>query len=577
MKWTILFLCATALAQEFDLILANGRLVDGSGNAWYRADIGIRQDRIQAIGSLQTRTARRKLDVAGMIVAPGFIDMMGASSEPLLDDPSAAESKLRQGITTLLAGEGSSIAPSEKWPTFSAYFQALENKGIALNVVHNVGAAQVRRMVIGVENRAPSSAELDRMRALVDQAMKDGAVGLSTALIYPPGTYAATSEIVELAKVAAKHGGIYLTHMRNESHAVLDAIRESIGIGEAARLPVHIFHLKAAGEENWPRMREAIDAIQAARSRGLDVTADIYPYIRNGIGLGSFLHPRHYGRGAAAFLPTLRDPQVRGALRQEVESTSDWENWYRHVGRNWDNVLVAQVGATVEKRFEGKSVAAIARLRGVDEWTTFFDLAATGEISVNPKSMNEEQKHLALRTEWVSVCTDAPPVAIAKASGAHPRAFGSFPRVLAKYVREEKTISLENAIRKMSSLAANRLGLFDRGRIAIGLAADLVIFDPEKIQDRASFEQPLQFPEGMPYVIVNGALAIENGRFVQARSGRILKWRTLQDAAVGFSPRRVETRGTLKLAPLQTARRWNHGSASAPSADESGLHAESRR
>jgi N-acyl-D-aspartate/D-glutamate deacylase len=518
-------LAAGAAAQSYDLVLRNGRILDGSGNAWYRADLAISGGRIAAVGRIDAARARRAIDIAGHFVAPGFVDMMGATSEPLLADRAAAESKLRQGITTLLAGEGGSVAPSERWPRFEPYFRELEARGIAINVVHNVGAAQVRRMVLGVENRAPSPQELDRMRVLVDEAMRDGAVGLSTALIYPPGTYAGTAELVELARVAGRYGGIYLTHMRNESYAVLDAVRESMEIGEKAGVPVHIFHLKAAGEDNWPLMQKAVDLIQAARDGGRDVTADIYPYVRNGIGLGSFLHPRHYGKGAAPFVATLRDPAVRRALRDEVESTGDWENWYRHVGRNWDNVLVASVGAGTDKKFEAKSVAAIAKMRGVDEWTAFFDLVAAGEVSVNPRSMNEEQKHLALRTEWVSVCTDAAPTAMAKATGAHPRTFGSFPRVLAHYVREGKVISWEAAIRKMSSLAANRLGLYDRGRIAPGLAADLVVFDPEKVQDKATFENPLQHPEGIPYVIVNGAPVIDGGRFTAANPGRVLRRR----------------------------------------------------
>ncbi|MEZ5401308.1 MAG: D-aminoacylase [Bryobacteraceae bacterium] len=520
----LLLVTATLGAQTYDLVLHGGRVIDGSGNAWYRADVAIAQGRIAAIGRIPPSQGKRAIDISGRFLAPGFIDMMGNSSEPLLADRAAAESKLRQGITTLLAGEGGSVAPSERWPRFSPYFRTLEAKGIAINVVHNVGAAQVRRTVMGVENRAPTPAELDKMRKLVEEAMEDGAVGLSTALIYPPGTYATTEELVELAKVAGRYNGIYLTHMRNESFAVLDAVKESMHIGEAGGVPVHIFHLKAAGEDNWPLMQKSVDLIQAARDRGQDVTADIYPYVRNGIGLGSFLHPRHYGKGAAPFLATLKDPAVRRALRDEVESTNDWENWYRHVGRNWDNVLVASVGAGGEKRFEAKSVAEIAKMRGVDDWTAFFDLVAAGEVSVNPRSMNEEQKHLALRTEWVSVCTDAAPTPVS-ATGAHPRAFGSFPRILAHYVRDGKVISWEAAVRKMSSLAANRLGLYDRGRIALGLAADLVVFDPEKVRDKANFAHPVAFPEGIPYVIVNGEPVIDGGKFAQTNPGRVLRRR----------------------------------------------------
>ena len=519
-----LLLVAGLHGQPFDLLITNANVVDGSDNPWYRADIGVRAGRVAAIGNLTGQEAKRTIAAGGMVVAPGFIDMMGASSEPLLDDRTSAESKLRQGITTLLAGEGGSAAPSEKWPTYGAYFRVLETKGIPMNVIHNVGAAQVRRMVIGVENRAQSPAELDRMRQLVDQAMRDGAAGLSTALIYPPGTYATTEELVELAKVAGKHGGLYLTHMRNESFGVLEAIRESIHIGEAAGIPVHIFHLKAAGEDNWPLMKRAVDLIQASRDRGLDVTADIYPYIRNGLGLTSLVHPSHFSKGAAPFLKTIEDPKVRAHLRREVEERGDWENWYRHAGRNWDNILVASVGNGVDKRFEGKSIAEIAKMRATDDWTTFFDLLQMGEVSVNPKSMNEEQKHLALRTELVSLCTDAPPTPLT-ATGAHPRAFGSFPRVLGKYVREEKVISLETAVRKMAALPANRLGLYDRGRINPGMAADLVIFDANKVADTATFTKPLSYPVGMPYVVVNGVVVIDDGRFTPANPGAVLRYR----------------------------------------------------
>ena len=256
-------------------------------------------------------------------------------------------------------------------------------------------------------------------------------------------------------------------------------------------------YLKAAGEENWPLMQRAIDLIRQARTDGMDVTADIYPYIRNGLGLGSLIHPRHYARGAAVFLKTLGDQKIRQDLRREIETTGDWENWYRHVGSNWDNVLVARVPERGDKKFEGKSIAEIAKLRGKDEWATFFDLVESGEVSVNPKSMNEEQKYLALRTEFISFCTDSEPIDLATATSAHPRGFGSFPRVLAKYVREEKIITLEMAIRKMTSLPANRLKLFDRGRIAPGMAADLVVFDPNTIQDTATFSKPLAFPTGI--------------------------------------------------------------------------------
>ena len=314
----------SAGAQDFELILAGGRIVDGTGNPWYRADIGIRNGRIAEIGKLSGRTSRRTINLHDEVVSPGFIDMMGASSLPLLDDPPSAESKLRQGITTLLAGEGVSAAPQNdqtigmgqsrgklRWRTFAEYFRLLEQKGMAMNAIHNVGAAQVRLAVIGDKDQAPTPAQMAEMRKLVGEAMRDGAVGMSTALIYPPGTYAKTEELIEMAKVVGQYGGVYMSHMRNESNQLLDAIRETIHIGEAAGIPSHVFHLKAAGEENWPLIKDAIQLIQSARDRGLDVTADIYPYVRNGLGLGSFIHPKYYAGGQALFLKTLSERTVR--------------------------------------------------------------------------------------------------------------------------------------------------------------------------------------------------------------------------------------------------------------------------
>jgi N-acyl-D-aspartate/D-glutamate deacylase len=527
----LLPLTGPAPAQPFDLLITNGRVVDGMGNPWYRADLGIRDGRVAAIGNLRGQPASRTIDAGGQIVAPGFIDMMGGGSSPLLANPASAQSKLRQGITTMFAGEGSSEAPrgddeppvaGHRWRTFAQYFAILEKKGIPLNVVHNVGAAQIRRLVIGAQDRAPTPAELDRMRALAGQAMRDGAAGLSTALIYPPGTYARTGELVALAETVARHGGIYSTHMRNESAALLEAIEESLEIGRRAGLPVHIYHLKAAGQDNWPLMEKAIAKIQAARDSGYDVTADIYPYIRNGLGIAALIHPRHFAAGADKFLPTLDDPNVRARLREEIESTAGWENWYRHAGRDWNNILIAQAR---DKSMEGKSLAEAAQARGLDPWTLFFSLVRQGGVSVNPKSMNEEQKHLALRTPFVSFCTDASPTDIQTATGAHPRAFGAFPRVLAKYVREDRILPLEEAIRKMTSLPANRLSLHDRGRIAPGMAADLVVFDPNRIRDTADFTRPLAFPEGISHVLVNGVPAISGGQTTPALAGKVLRHR----------------------------------------------------
>lgn len=527
---------ATLGAQRLDLLITGGRVVDGTGAPWFRADVGIRDGRIVEIGSLAGREAARTIDAADRVVAPGFIDLMGVSSFPLIADPASAESKLRQGITTMMVGEGGSHAPQNErtlgtvevggkrlaWRTFDEYFRLLEAARPALNVVHNVGLAQIRQVVLGDEDVEPTPAQLEEMKGLVRQAMEQGAVGVSTALIYPPGTYASTEELVELARAAAPYGGVYFTHMRNESGAVLEAIDEAILVGERAGIPTHIYHLKAAGEENWPLMDRALERIAAARARGLDVTADVYPYIRNGLGIEALVHPRHFAEGDEAFRRTLSDPAVRRALRAEIEGDGDWENWYRHVGQDWDKVLIVEAGPA-NRDLVGLSVQGAAEKRGADPWELFFDLVQAGGVGVTPESMNEAQKHAALRAPFVGLDTDAPPTNPATAASSHPRAFGAFPRLLAKYVREEKVIPLEEAVQKMTSFSANRLGLHDRGRIAPGMMADLVIFDPARIQDRATYTEPLRFAEGIDYEIVNGVLTIAEGKLTGERPGRVLR------------------------------------------------------
>ena len=536
-----LFLLAASLSfsqsDAFDLTISGARIVDGCGNPWFFADVGMRGGLIVEIGNLSQRVSKRTIRADGKVLAPGFIDMMGSTTLPLLLDPVTAQSKLRQGVTTMMAGEGDSLAPQDErtikeltlpagipqWTTFEEYDRLLDAKGIALNVIHNVGAAQVRRVVIGDEDREPTPEQMKRMKEIVAKAMQDGSIGLSTALIYPPGTYAKTEEIIELAKVAAQYGGVYFSHMRNESGQLLEAIRETIRIGEEAHIPVHIYHLKAAGQDNWPLMSKALSLIQAARDRGVDVSADIYPYIRNGIGLGSFIHPRHYARGSAAFLPMLSAPRVRAELRKEIETTSNWENWYQHVGKNWDNVLVVKVPPSADKRYEGKSLQEIARLRGIDVWDVFFDLVKQDGVDVDPKSMDENQKQEALRAPFVSIDSDAEPMNPETSTYAHPRTFGTFPRILAKYVREERVITLENAIREMTSLPANQLRLWNRGRISPGMAADLVLFDPAKVTDTATFAKPLSYATGIDFVLINGQVVIDQGQPTGALAGTVIR------------------------------------------------------
>ena len=520
----------------FDVLISGARVIDGTGNPWFRADVGIRGDLIAEVGSLGGRDAVRTIEARDRIVSPGFIDMMGQSSLVLITDPPSAESKLRQGITTYLSGEGGSPAPqsaetqsspliidgdSVRWNTYAEYFAIMERFGIPINVVHDVGLTQVRRVVLGEGDVQPTAVQLEEMKALVRQAMEDGAVGTSTSLIYPPAVYARTEELIELTRVAGEYGGVYFTHMRNESHAVLEAIREAITIGEGAGVPVHIYHLKAAGQDNWPLMDDALALIDSARAEGVDITADIYPYIRNGIGLGSFLHPRHYAEGTDVFLATLSDTELRSRLREEVESTSDWENWYRHVGMDWNNVLIV---SAPDPNVINLSIAGAAEVLGTDVWSAFFDLVQNGGVSVNPKSMNEEQKWQALRADFVMIDTDASPVNPATTASSHPRAFGAFPRVIAKYVREDGVLTLEDAVRRMSSLAAHRLGLYSRGVVAPGMIADLVVFDEEELRDEADFGvDAMQYALGVDYLFVNGTLVIDDGQMMDSQPGRLLK------------------------------------------------------
>jgi N-acyl-D-aspartate/D-glutamate deacylase len=525
-------------AAEYDITIVGGRIIDGSGNPWFKADLGIRDGKIVAIGNLADARTKVRRDVEGEFVTPGFIDMMGQSSIIYVSDRKAAESRLRQGITTHFSGEGWSHAPQNehtqsepeyiagrpvRWRRYSEYFAILEAQELALNVVHNVGAAQVRRMVIGDNDRAPTAAQLAAMKELVRQAMEDGAVGLSSALIYPPGSYASTDELVELAKVAASYGGVYFTHMRNESHDLLSAIEEAIQIGKAAEIPVHIYHLKAAGEQNWPLMTRAIDRINTARADGLDITADIYPYIRNSIGIRAFINPAQYSAGREVFIAKLADAAVRSQIRSEIEAeTTEWENWYQSVGHDWSKVLITRLADYPDPAVAGLSVAEAAERNGIDAWEMFFDLVRAN-AGVCPASMNEQQKSMVLQVPWVMISTDSSPANPETLKSTHPRAFGAFPRVLAKYVRDDKVLPLEDAVRRMTSLPANTLGLRDRGRIALNMAADIAVFDAHKIQDLATFTDPMRYATGIDYLLVNGKLVVDRGQITDVLPGWVLR------------------------------------------------------
>lgn len=514
---------AAGETPPLDVVILGGRIVDGTGKPGYVGDVGLRDGKIVQIGSLANVPARRTIDAAGLMVAPGFVDMMGQSATPLMDHPESALNLLGQGITTILAGEGGSAAPrapggkGARWTTMAEYLALLEKTGIPLNVAQNVGHTQVRSIVLGSTDRQPNPAELERMKDLVREAMQAGAVGLSTALIYPPATYARTEELVALAKVAGEHGGRYFTHMRNEGDQLLEALEEALEIGRAAGTPVHIFHLKAAGKQNWDKMPLALARIKAARAAGQQVAADVYPYINNGLGLQSFVHPRHFAQGHGAFLSSLAEGATRAAIRREMESEPGWENWFRHIGYDWNQVVLGSMSSAPWSSHNGRSLADIAKAMGRDPWDVFFDLLKAGAFAM-PQSMSEANKIEAMREPFVMFCTDVGP-----GGASHPRGHGAMPRVLGHYVRRLGALSWEQAVAQLSDAATRELFAPDRGRIAPGLAADLVVFEPQRVEDKATFAEPRAASVGIQYVLVNGQLVFESGGYTGARPGKVLR------------------------------------------------------
>ena len=527
--FTMLLLVTKPLnaAERFDLVIKGGRIVDGTGAAWYVADIGIRDGKIVRIGRVEGN-ADRVIDAAGLVVAPGFIDMMGQTASPMLEAPEAAANLLSQGITTINCGEGVSAAPQSEaasqrtgWRTMGEYFQLLDMRGLPVNCTQTIGHTQIRQLVLGDVDRRPTEDELIRMKELVREGMQAGAIGLSTSLIYPPAVFASTEEIAALAAVAGEYGGRYYTHMRNEGDQLLEAIDEALQIGRLAKTPVHIFHLKAAGRANWGKMELAIARIKAARLAGEQVTADIYPYINNGLGISALIHPRHFAEGEKKLLSQLSLPEVQAAIRKEMETESGWENWFRHIGSDWDKLIVGSVADQKYAPHAGKSLAAIAKLVNEDPWDTFFHLVAANAF-VLPESMAESNVIKAMKQEFVSFCTDVGPAG-GSLIASHPRASGAFPRVMARYVRDQGVLSLERAVAQASAAAANEIMAFDRGRITVGLAADIIIFDFDRFIDLATFSEPKRNAEGMKSVIVNGELVWENGKLTGHRPGRVLK------------------------------------------------------
>ncbi|MEO5935744.1 MAG: amidohydrolase family protein [Terriglobales bacterium] len=536
---------AFAQAPTYDVLIRNGRVVDGTGNPWVYADVGIVGDRITFVGrAAKEVTAKRTIDATGLIVAPGFIDMLGQSEDTILVDKQAV-SKLTQGITTEVTGEGGSIAPLNArliadykdwtdhykltidWQSLDEYFKRLEKQGIGINLGTFVGATQARRMIIGDENRAPTAEELKSMKELVDDAMQEGALGLSSSLIYAPAFYAKTEELIELAKSAQTYGGIYITHIRNEGNEEMAALDEAFRIGKEANIPVEIYHLKVSGRSNWGKMPHVVAKIEAARAAGLDVTADQYPYVAAATSLGASIPPEFHAGGREAFMARLKDPEQRKAIRAKLEQEANYENMWRGVG-GAEGVMVVSVLKPELKIYEGKTVAQIATMMKKDPYDAMFDLliAANANVGCVYFSMNESDVRIALAQPWVSIGTDygaVSPTGPLGESKSHPRAYGTFARILGKYVREEKVLKLEEAIRKFTSMPAQRVKLENRGMIRPDYYADLTIFDPEKVIDVATFEDPNRTSKGFAYVFVNGVLALEKDTVTGQMGGRPLR------------------------------------------------------
>jgi N-acyl-D-amino-acid deacylase len=535
----------TASAPQFDLLIRNGLIVDGSGRPGYRGDIAIKGDRIVQLGKLKNVSGAREIDAAGMVVAPGFIDMLGQSETYLLIDPRAM-SKVMMGVTTEVTGEGESIAPINErlikeqedfnqrykltidWRTLDQYFKRLEQQGAGVNIATFVGATQIREYVIGYDNRPPTGAELEQMKQLVAAAMKDGALGLSTSLQYVPARFAKTDEIVELAKVARQYGGIYATHQRSEANALDESLAEVFQIARQAKIPVEIWHLKTAYKKNWGRMPEVLARIKRARAEGLDITADIYPYIAGSTSLSACLPPWVLEGGTEKLLSRLKDMRIRQHLKEEITTDSkEWENIYLGSG-GAPGVLIGSVVNRDLEALQGKRLSEIAAAQGKEPLDALFDLivADRGQTGAIYFMMNEDDMRTAMRAPFVSFCTDSGarandgPLAGAK---SHPRGWGSYPRILGRYVREEHQLTLEQAVHKMTGLPAKRVGLRDRGVLLAGAYADITIFDPKTVIDRATFELPNQHPDGIKYVIINGRLSVDNGQDTGALAGRALR------------------------------------------------------
>lgn len=514
----------TATDTTFDVVIRNGRVLDGEGNPFILADVGIRGGKFAKIGVIPQRGAR-EIDAAGLYVSPGWIDMMDQSGS-VLPRSGLAENKLQEGVTTAIGGEGGTPVPAAR---VHEYFTRLETQGISINFGSYFSEAQARNAVVGPSAREPTADELARMRAIVDTAMRGGAMGMTTALIYAPGSYARTPELIEVAKASARYGGFYASHIRGEGPEVLDAVKEAIAIGEGARLPVEIFHLKVSYKPGFGILMDSVGLlVNAARARGVDVAADLYLYTAAGTGLEATIPNWAFEGGNDSLRARLANPEIRARLKREVVTGSP--GWFNIVaaGGGWDKVVLVNARNATNAKYEQRNIADIAQELGRDPADVAWDFVAQGQGRVMAiyHMMSEQDIETALRFPWTSIGSDAGASvqvgALDQTGLPHPRAYGNFPRLIARYVRDRQVLELPAAIRKMTGWPATRMRLPYRGTIRVGNWADVTIFDYDRIQDRATFEKPLELPTGIAYVLVNGVITIEQGRHTGAKAGQVL-------------------------------------------------------
>ncbi len=534
----------TAQLVAYDVIIKSGTVYDGTGGAPRRADVGIRGDRIVAVGDLKTAQAKTIIDARGLAVAPGFINMLSWSTESLIVD-GRSQSELRQGVTTQIFGEGSSMGPLNErmkqrviaeqgdikydleWTTLAEYLSYLEKRGVSQNVASFIGATTIREYVIGLEDKPPTPQQLDEMRELVRREMEGGALGIGSSLIYAPAFYAKTDELIEMCKVASKYQGKYISHMRSEGTQLIEALQELIRISREANIPAEIYHLKAAGQPNWNKMDRVLAMIEDARRQGLKITADMYMYPAGATGLDSSLPPWALDGGYEALFKRLQDPATRQKLAAAIKTpTNEWENLYLAAGSP-DRVLLVGFKSDKLKPLTGKTLAEVARMRGKSPEETIMDLILEDRSRIGTIYflMSEENIKKQLQKPWVSLGSDEAsqaPEGVFLKSNPHPRAYGNFARLLGKYVREEKVMSLAEGVRRLSGLPATNLGLDHRGFLQQGMYADVVVFDPATIADRATFERPHQYAVGVRHVLVNGVPVIKDGEHTNAKPGRAL-------------------------------------------------------